>query len=98
MEEILSSAPTQDNFYVMVIKEIPAKWEIFGFLVNISHETLQEINHDNSNQAKKCFLAVYSTWKNGQTQKFTWRTVLNVLKHMEQIRLKEEIERKLGIC
>ena len=93
MEEILSSAPTQDNFYVMVIKEIPAEWEIFGFLVNIPHETLKEINQDNSNQA-----AVYSTWKNGQTQEFTWRTVLNVLKDMEQIRLKEEIERKLGIC
>ena len=98
VEEILSSAPAQDDFYVMVIKEIPADWEIFGVLVNIPHGTRKEISHDNSKQAKKCFLAVYSIWKNGQTQEFTWRTVLNVLTHMEQESLKEKIKRKLGIC
>ena len=97
-EEILSTAPTEENFFKMVIKEIPAEWETFGVLVKISSGTLQEISHNNSNQARKCFRAVYSAWRNGQTQEFTWRTVLNVLKDMGQIRLKEEIERKLGIC
>ena len=98
VEEILSSAPAQDDFYVMVINKIPAVWEIFGILLKISYGTLKEISHDNNNQAKKCFLAVYSIWENGQTQEFTWRTVLNVLTHMEQESLKEKIKRKLGIC
>ena len=94
----MSSPPTEDNFYVMVIKEIPAEWEIFGILVKIPSGTLEGISRDKRDRAEECFLAVYSTWRNGQTHKFTWRTVLNVLKDMGQIRLKEDIEKKLGIC
>ena len=82
----------------MVIKEIPAEWKIFGVLVKIPSGTLEGISCDNSGRAEECFLAVYSKWKTGQTQEFTWRTVLNVLKDMGQIRLKDKIERNLGIC
>ena len=98
MEEILSSPPAQDNFYVMVIKEIPAEWKIFGVLVKIPSGTLEGISRDNSGRVEECFLEVYSKWKNGQTQEFTWRTVLNVLKDMGQKSLKEKIKRILGIC
>ena len=82
----------------MVIKEIPAEWKKFGGLVKILSGTLEGISSDNSGRAEECFLAVYSAWRNGQTHEFTWRTVLNVLKDMRQIRLKEDIEKKLGIC
>ena len=81
----------------MVIKEIPAEWKIFGSLVEIPYETLEGISHDKRGQAEECFLAVCSAWRNGLTREFTWRTVLNVLKDMRQIRLKEDIEKKLGI-
>ena len=82
----------------MVINEIPAEWKIFGGLVEIPSGTLEGISHDKRGRAEECFLAVYSTWRNGQTREFTWRTVLNVLEDMGQIRLKEDIEKKLGIC
>ena len=73
----------------MVIKRIPGRWHTFGVNLNIDVTILDGFNKTNS---EECFTEVYKTWKANAKRPFTWRTVLTVLKDMDEISLMHEIE------
>ena len=76
----------------MVIKRIPARWHTFGVNLDIDIAILNGFNKTNS---EECFTDVYKTWKANTKRPFTWRTVLTVLKDMDEKSLMHEIEHLL---
>ena len=88
----LDSAPKQSQFFTMVIKRIPAKWHTFGVNLDIDLAILDGFNKPNH---EGCFMEVYKTWKSNAKRPFTWRTVLTVLKDMDEKSLMHEIEHLL---
>ena len=73
----------------MVINKIPARWHTFGIMLDIEPAILDGINKPNH---EGCFIEVYKTWKANAKRPFTWRTILTVLKDIDEIKLLTDIK------
>ncbi len=65
-----------------VVAGIPHLWYEVGLGLGLEEGQLRGIQHDHAGQVKptqKCFLAVFTAWKDGRTSPYTWEKLVSVL-------------------
>ena len=90
----LDNPATQSEFYMMVIKKIPAQWRTFGIMLDIEHGNLEGILRDERN-CQDCFLVVYQIGKREFGERFTWRKILKILEDIGEKTLCKTLHKKL---
>ena len=75
----------------MVIMKIPAKWKVFGIMLDIDIERLDEILLD-KRSPRDCFFEVYRIGKMKLGQQFTWKRVLDILRDLDENSLRSKIK------
>ena len=75
----LSSPPSTAAFLNKVATQIPAKWKLFAYNLNIDDDVLDEIELKHSRDPTECFMNVFRAWKKARSPPFTWATVIKVL-------------------
>ena len=75
----LSSPPSTAAFLNKVAAQIPARWELFAYNLNIGHDAVAEIELKYPHDPTKCFMSAFSYWEKAQSPPFTWETVIEVL-------------------
>ena len=74
-----SSPPSIAAFLNKVAVQIPAKWKLFAYNLNIGHDAVSEIESKYPHDPTECFMSTFSYWEKKQSPPFTWDTVLEVL-------------------
>ena len=72
----LKSEPELSDLMNEVAAVIPDKWQQVGIVLNMSDGDLASFVQLDSH---KCFISVFTTWKNKQTSPYTWQTVVKAL-------------------
>ena len=82
-----------------VAAQIPTKWYFFGMEIGIRKETLDVIEQNHPKDQLRCFLEVFSVWKNQVTEKiYSWSSVLKILRapSINKCKIADELELKLA--
>ena len=96
MDSPLDNPATQSEFYMMVIKKIPAQWRMFGIMLDIEHGNLEGILRD-ERTCQDCFLVVYQIGKREFGERFTWRKILKILEDIGEKTLCKALHKKLTL-
>ena len=86
-------------FHRKVVMVIPNLWFNFGVQVGITIQKLQDIEQKHNKDQEKCFLIILDLWeKNPPLNEvpFTWKSVLKVLKDLDQAKLCDSIAAELN--
>ena len=75
----LSSPPSTAAFLNKVAAQIPAKWKLFAYNINIEDDALAEIELKYLHNPTECFMNIFRAWKKNLSPPFTWETVIEVL-------------------
>ena len=70
------------------------KWDMIGLQLGIEPHQLNSIKTVHLGDPMKCYMEVFSLWKNKAEQPFTWMTIINALKApmVEEVSLAQDIE------
>ena len=74
----------------------PAIWKAMGDLFGIPSGVLDGIRQDNFNDSGNCFREVFKKWRNSESSKFSWQTILCALASLEEKALARNIVQKLS--
>ena len=90
----LKSEPELSDLMNEVAAVIPDKWQQVGIVLNMSDGDLASFVQLDS---QKCFISVFTTWKNKQTSPYTWQTVVKALQSptVGENKLAKDINSKL---
>ena len=72
----MKSEPELADLMNEVAANIPSKWQEVGIALKVSDGDLAGFAQSDCN---KCFISVFTTWKNRQTSPYTWQTVVKAL-------------------
>ena len=75
----LSSPPSSAALLNKVAAQIPAKWKLFAYNLNIGHDAITELELKYQHDPITCFMSVFSSWEKAQSPPFTWETVIEIL-------------------
>ena len=90
----LKSEPELSDLMNEVAAVIPNKWQQVGIVLNVSDGDLSCFVQLDS---QKCFISVFTTWRNKETSPYTWQTVVKALQSptVGENKLAKDINSKL---
>ena len=93
----LSSEPSFPDLMNEVAAFIPHKWRQVGIQLGVSHNDLVSFASVSIGDPDRCFMAVFSAWKNCAAINYTWHTLIKALEApiVGENRLARELRTKL---
>ena len=77
-----------------VAEHIDSKWKRIGIQLNIPYNKLTSIEQENHGRISDCFTAMLNYWHDNTEPPFTWKTIINVLREVDNKRLAAELSEK----
>ena len=70
------------------------EWKRIGIQLDITQTKLNSIEMENPHSISDRFLAMLSCWHDNATPPFTWKTIIDVLRDVDNKRLAAELSEK----
>ena len=93
----INDPPEQRVFHTEVAMKIPSCWFEFGVQVGIRIAKLKDLEQTHNRNQGKCFLFVFDLWEalDPDEVPFTWNSVIQILRKLEQNKVAKTIAKQL---
>lgn len=74
----------------------PASWKNFAIQLELKTTDIGRIDQEQRGNINNCFMKVFELWEHSASRPYTWATIIDALRHVGEIRVATEIEKKIS--
>ena len=90
----LSQSPELSDLMTLIAQKAPVKWLVVGIQLKIELSTLMGFQAQTSDQ-QLLYIKVFDQWRREQTVSYTWGSIINALKAVEENKIATNVRQWL---